>query len=154
MTVTLAQGAGPKRARCYCVFTQRQVARTHAPLRRLVQVTGCRFDGPRRPTQAPYRRRDKYAHRGSPGGHVPLSSKGVYPCCRTWKVRAKLCPCQGNTCSRLAAFFLIACVLSFFMLLGKPKRMLPRFLMSWRNLGGKLCRLRCWGCHTTLLHGL
>ena len=57
---------------------------------------------------------------------------------------------QGNTCSRLAAFFLIACVLSFFMLLGKPKRMLPRFLMSWHNLGGKLCRLRCWGCHTTL----
>ena len=60
----------------------------------------------------------------------------------------------GEHLFQAAAFFLIACDLSFFMLLGKPKRMLPRFLMSWHDLGGKLCRLLCWGCHTTLQHGL
>ena len=71
------------------------------PLRRRLQATGCLFVGPRRPTQEPYQKRDKHAHRGSPGGHVPPLSKGASPFCRTWKAHAKRCPCQGNICSRL-----------------------------------------------------
>ena len=31
MTVTLAQGAGPKRARCYCVFTKGWTCASHLP---------------------------------------------------------------------------------------------------------------------------
>ena len=47
--------------------------------------------------------------------------QGCLSVLRTWKVHAKRCPCQVNTCSRLAAFFLIACACHFFMLLGKPR---------------------------------
>ena len=110
----------------------------YTPLRRPTLLRGCRFGGPRGPTQVPCLRRGKIALRGSPDGRVPPSNKVVYPCCHTWKVPVKPYPYQGNTCSR-PVFLLIACVLSFFMLLGKPKMMLQRFSMTSRSLGGKRC---------------
>ena len=100
---------------------------TLAPLQRLIQVTGCRFDGPRRPTQAPYQRRDKNAHRGSPGGHAPLSSKGVYPCCRTWKPGEHLFQASRILPNRMRPVV--------FHAFGKAKKDAPKVLDELAQLG-------------------
>ena len=63
-------------------------------------------------------------------------------------------PHLEGTCKALsAAFLLIACALSFFMLLGKPKMMPRRSSMTLHSLGGKRCRLQSWGCRITLQRG-
>ena len=103
---------------------------THAPLRRLIQVTGCRFDGPRRPTQAPHQRRGKNAHRGSPGGHVPLSSKGVHPCCRTWKALSL----PGEHASRILPNRMRPVIFHAF---GKAKKDASKVLDELAQLGWK-----------------